>query len=230
MANNFEIDKANIIAEALVKVGAIDSLDSTIPGNEFDSASKSLNLIILHLSNKGIQLWNTETKEYTFTSPDIPVKTLTPPTDTISVEMMKLVDGNGKTVRVLNAMTEDDYFGITDQDATGKPHSYFYDSKYPSPTIYVYPCLDDENYTIKCIYASLMNSLDDNSDTADLPKSFRLALVYMLASDLADSYQLPLRERTYLQAKAKMFLDEAYGALINKQRGDRFVYPLDAFI
>lgn len=230
MANNFSNDKHDIIVGALRKIGAISKDDVVVDGTHYAQASAALNTIILDLCNTlNVQLWNTENTAKTFIVGDLPVITITPASDTLSIEKVLLRDSNGNDT-VLTPLTEAQYLEKADKAESDLPSSYWFDMKYPTSKIYFLPYLNDETYSVIYSRTVQIPDLNDNSDIASIPKRGQRTLIYTLADDLADEYTIPINERNRISAKATVFMAKFKSSLMNKERGDKFIYPSDAFI
>ncbi len=100
-----------------------------------------------------------------------------------------------------------EYNDIPDLTETGDPLQIAIDYQ-DVPTAYVWPVPAVE-VTLYYVGVAKLQDMDSSSGTPDLPVRFTEALVYTLASRLADEYSLPISERELLTAKAENFFQTA---------------------
>jgi len=229
MANNFTVDKDKILHGALRKAGALAK--GEVPDeNEYQDASEVLESIILDLQNEGVQLWNTATATIDLAVESLPLASTTLDDNTLSVEQMYHTDSNGYDTPIL-PMTEQEYYDEVEkaQSSTGSmPSRYWFDMKLSTPKIYFHPKANDSTYDITYVKTVALDDLPKPTSNPQIPKRWLRALIYMVADDIADEYFLPVSERVILTRKAEMYKNKAKGSLANKERGDKFVTPLEA--
>lgn len=209
---NLPIDE--LIQEAIDTLGGENQ-----SGYDALSAIRSLNLLLIDLSNRGYPLGNMEkrtidlvsgTSEYLVTE------------DTLSILDMNLKDGT-----VENQMKNIpflDYFNISDKTITGRPSQYCFDRTGTQPKIRIYPTPDDATLDIE--YWVVRRSKDINKlyQLVDMQHRYLPALTMGLAYFMA--FKKPGIDPgfiTFLKNEYLERLDNAFGEDVD--HFDFVVYP-----
>ena len=205
---DYYLTRNEIIEQAYSKVGAF-AIGQTLTANMLESGVRNLNAMVQDWQNEHIFLWNIKpitlttvaaTSAYSLTS-DSPI---------LYIDRGYIEDSNGETQHKLDPITYKEYQLLLDS-SDGEPSSYAYD--YVEQKVYLYP-EPDAVYTLKLFCACKGRDFDSASGTGDFPTKFAMALVYGLASLLADDVSIPRVERVDFAKKAEYYFQKA-------KKGDR---------
>lgn len=97
----------------------------------------------------------------------------------------------------------DDYFAVSDKTAAGSPNRYYYDKQLDDGVLYVFQRPDDVDYILNFSYYDHVEDMDSATDDFDYPQEFTLALIWNLASELAQAFGM-YPELQAIQQKAMM--------------------------
>ena len=128
----FNPDNSEIIEEAYERIGVVDA-----SGYDVRTARRSLNILSLEWSNRGINLWTIDTN----TIPLIPnTATYTLPADTIDLldVVIRTVNNGVNTDLAIGRLSVGDYSAIPTKSSNGRPVQ-FYVNRQAAPTVTVWP-------------------------------------------------------------------------------------------
>lgn len=219
---DFSLDRGSVIESALSKVGALP-LGKTPTGNQTTQAAKVLNSLLKSWQAQHRFQYTLRFETVDLVAADADYNMSTDP-KLIDVEAAYFRDSSGLD-QELKRLSYSDYTRIKDKDEVGQPLRYAV--KFGATNVlYVHPVPNatDAEQDIYLLGIAAIKDADASSDSPDLQEQLHKALVYALAADLADDYALPLREREYLEEKAR----DEFAALIkfdSDRSDDEFVDP-----
>ena len=229
----FNMDLSEIIEDAFERCGL-----EARSGYDFKTARRSLNLLTMEWSNKGINLWCVE-------EGSIPMVTgqavYTLPIDTIDLldHVIRTGSGQNQSDITISRISGSTYSTIPNKNALGKPIQVWINRQsgattptgVASPTINVWPTPQAPGSQYTFIYWRLrrMQDAGDAVNTQDIPFRFLPALIAGLAYYL--SMKLPGVDMQRAQA-LKMVYDEQFdlAAQEDREKAPLRVVPRMAFI
>ena len=229
----FNMDLSEIIEDAFERCGL-----EARSGYDFKTARRSLNLLTMEWSNKGINLWCVE-------EGSIPMVTgqavYTLPIDTIDLldHVIRTGSGQNQSDITISRISGSTYSTIPNKNALGKPIQVWINRQsgattptgVANPTINVWPTPQAPGSQYTFIYWRLrrMQDAGDAVNTQDIPFRFLPALIAGLAYYL--SMKLPGVDMQRAQA-LKMVYDEQFdlAAQEDREKAPLRVVPRMAFI
>ena len=212
MANTYTYLREDVIAHALRVAGIVPQGGVATLEQEEEAADK-LNLILLDIANVGIQPLMSIGNTRTLTAPDLPFSSLALGENVVSIEAVWVIYQGGTPTPLAPAdMIHKNDWKVVD----GVPSQFYFDQK--TQTLYLNYSVNSTDYVFMYISQEYINDVFTDGAAIPLPKRWYLAIVYMLAAFLADDYQLPLQERTYLMQRGQALFERARGSLANKHR------------
>jgi len=221
---SFNLDLNNLVEEAFERCGA-----ELRTGYDMRTARRSLNLLTIEWSNRGINLWTVEQGSIPMVQGTI---TYDLPGDTVDLldHVIRTGTGTNQQDLAISRISGSTYSTIPNKNAPGRPIQVWIDRRsgasYPDaevpgsvdiiyPSINVYPTPDQSNY-YTFVYWRLRRIQDAGNglNTPDIPFRFLPALVAGLA------YYLSLKLPDALQRTdmLKMMYDEAWGNAADEDR------------
>jgi hypothetical protein len=204
---SFNLTLNELFEEAFERCGA-----EMRTGYDFRTARRSLNLLTVEWSNRGINLWTIEQGSIPMVQGQIAYNL---PADTIDLleHVIRTQTGQGQTDININRISADTYMTIPNKNAQGRPIQVWINrqsgAQYPVggqpegtdpltgvayPQINVWPCPDQDNY-YTFVYFRLRRIQDAGSGTTtqDIPFRFLPAMVaglaYYLSMKIPDAMQ-----------------------------------------
>ena len=229
----FNMDLSEIIEDAFERCGL-----EARSGYDFKTARRSLNLLTMEWSNKGINLWCVE-------EGSIPMVTgqavYTLPIDTIDLldHVIRTGSGQNQSDITISRISGSTYSTIPNKNALGKPIQVWINRQsgattptgVANPTINVWPTPQSPGSQYTFIYWRLrrMQDAGDAVNTQDIPFRFLPALIAGLAYYL--SMKLPGVDMQRAQV-LKMVYDEQFdlAAQEDREKAPLRVVPRMAFI
>jgi hypothetical protein len=178
----FNLDISEVVEEAFERCGL-----QSKTGYDMDTARRSLNLLSLEWTNRGLNFWTVE--EGTATALD-GISTITLPEDTIDLIQHSIRDGSGTTQSdlPLSRFSVSQYSTIPNKLTEGRPVNLYIDKQRDAPVVYLWPT-PNKNYTF--VYQRIRRIQDTGvagSNNADIPARFLPALVSGLAYLISQKY------------------------------------------
>ncbi len=190
---SFNLDLNDLIEEAFERCGS--QLRS---GYDFRTARRSLNLLTIEWSNRGINLWTIEEGAIPMVTGqavyDLPVDTI----DLLD-HVVRTGTGQNQTDININRISESTYSTIPNKNATGRPIQVWINRqtgatypdgltttiKYPQINVWPTPNAPGNQYTFVYWRLRRMQNAGDGVNTQDIPFRFLNAMVAGLAYYLA---------------------------------------------
>jgi len=200
---DFSLTRAKIIEQAYIKIGAL-GLGQTLPGEMSVQGSLALNMLVKEWQTKDIFLWQLVQGTTVFAA------------DTTSKAMDNSVLGvekawykSGTNDVEISVISYRRYLEeIAKEVSSQYPYYIAVDNHITTPTMYIWPQPTAE-LTVYHLTITRLKDMDTSGATPDVPQRFYMALVYGLATILADDFGLPVRERDYIKSQYNEYLFEA---------------------
>jgi len=228
----FQMTRDQIISAAMRKIQAL-AKGQTPDTQDLTDFTLALNALIAEFQVDGMQLWARNTYSLPLISGQdtyifgvgqavnipYPVKMHqgilqnTAGTGRIEMEMMSLYD-----------------FNLLPQNGTpiamGQPSNMCYTPGINLGTLKVWPAPDATtaaNYTLQLVYQRPFDKFIDAANTADFPEEWHNALIYGLASLIADELGIPTQDKQYMDSKAQKHHEMAKSGGV--EEASMFVQP-----
>ena len=192
----FNLDLNNLVEEAFERCGA-----ELRTGYDLKTARRSLNLLTIEWSNRGINLWTIEQGSIPMVQGQI-VYDL--PVDTIDLldHVIRTQSGIGQTDINISRISVDTYASIPNKNAQGRPIQVWINRQsgateptgVQNPTVNVWPSPDQSNfYTLVYWRLRRLQDAGNGTNTQDIPFRMLPALVaglaYYLSMKVPDAMQ-----------------------------------------
>ena len=204
---DFSQTRNDIITRALRITGVVADEGDPTPKQMKDGA-QALESLVKWLQAEGTQLWTIEDRTLTlvvgqgaYTTTDLLVN------DMLVVMNGRIVDSNGYAYGT-GIVEEHIFRNVSQPSKSGRPEMVNVELRASTPTFNFWP-VPDLAYTWQYKVVRKLADFDNAVGTPEMPQRWYDPLVYTLAANLADEYQLPLTERSFLAAKAKSMRDTA---------------------
>ena len=173
-STDFELNVTEYIEEAFERCGL-----TVRTGYDLKTAKRSLNLMLLDWSNRGLNQWTISQRTQSLTSGTSEYSLLTDIIDILSLSILR--DG---TYYSLDRISRDAYLSIPNKATTGRPSQFFLDRQL-TPNLKLWPV--PENSTDIIYYDALtrMNDADTYTNTLEVPFRFYPCLAAGLAYYIA---------------------------------------------
>ena len=224
MSSTYSIDRDQIIALALRKLGVLE-LGDTPDVNSIANASMSLNLLVKQLNTEGLKLWKNSELIIPLTTTQTvyilggPTSTLMydtqAPTVAITDKPLKVIQGwyrNTQSTPNIDTpvmlLSKQEYNVLGSKGSTGTANSIFYDVKKLNGILYVYLTPDLDMSTNKELHIDVQLPLNDvllSTDIPDFPNEWMNTLVWNLADQLAIEYGVPMNYRQEIAQRAQQY-------------------------
>lgn len=208
-STNWELTRDNMIERSLRILGVL-AQGASANSTQLSTGQTALNGVIARFNTLGMPLWKRTEASVTLING----------TDTYTIanaikmaEVYVRVTGSSNTWK-LEPKSEYDMRSLPYTNI-GVPVSWsFTPNLAEGGTIRVWPIPDATTaaaYTLRIIYQKEFDTFTSGSETMDFPAYWTDAIVFELATVLAPEYGIPLKDRTDIQAKAMMYLNQAKG-------------------
>lgn len=138
------------------------------------------------------------------------------PTSTM-VRPLKIISARAHNLeslidRPVDEMDRLEYQEMPNKTSTGSVTSFHYDRQggaNATGLLHLWPAPADTSYAVKLTVARPIELFMAAGDDADLPEEWFRAIIWNLADELADEYDVPEPKRTRVERRAAQYLDEA---------------------
>ncbi len=207
----FTRNRNQIIKSALRKVSAFEAGEE--PDNDSVSdASDALNAMIKHWQGSGIHIWRMAEGSLTLVANQVSYVLGTDPEERpIKIISARLHDATSGIDTPIEEMDRVEYQEMPNKTASGTVSSFFYDRRDGTSStglIYLWPAPDNSTDTVKYTYARPIETFTAAGDDADFPEEWSQAIIWNLADQIADDYDVPDPKRGRIEARAAKYLDE----------------------
>ena len=219
---SLSVTRNDLLTDAFRKMRVLAE-GGTLSATQISDSVPRLNYIITNLSSRGLPLWTYESLEFSLVA-NQRVYTVGPGADFDCVRPLRLFDGcfirdstnaASPVDTPLREISRQEYMQFGSKFQIGIPNSIYYDSKIVDPAdplktspssgwanLYVYTTL--ETGQARTLHLNVQRPLfvmTSSGDEYDLPQEWYLYLVYSLAADLADDYEVPEDRITRLEKR-----------------------------
>jgi hypothetical protein len=214
----FTVTRDQIIEAALQDLSVLEE-GAQPSATALQKAAFSLNLIIKNWQIDGIKLWTIDNLTIPLTV-DKTTYTIGPSAsyDINSNKPLKVIQGFLRNMSVdpyvdipMQPLSRQEYNMLGSKFSTGTTNSYFFNPKveYGELSVFLTPDTNTSvNYNLIIVVQRELMDMTKPTNNFDFPSEWFLALKWGLMSELASSYDKPLADRQYYDAKAKFFKDE----------------------
>lgn len=185
-----------------------------IPADQLLGAVEALNEIVKELQNDHIFLWSVKTLLQTLASSTASYSLASTDPKVLWIENAYIRQSNVDTP--LQQINYAEYLDIANKTQSGVPTHFCTDGN-RDPTLYVWPVPT----SALSLYMTAVTSLEDwesSTGTADFPARFKRALIYTLAADLCDDYNIPEGRANRIEGKAQALMLRAKASDRNRAR------------
>ena len=233
-STNFTVTRDDVITRALRIVGAIGQ-GETPETQAVTDAALVLNMIVKERQADGMQLWKVQTSSFSMTNGtsqyNIGIGSTIAQTAPLKVIQTWVRTTATNADSPTNLITKAEYDRYGNKATTGTPAMVFY--KTPGPnvvemigTFSLYPTPDANAASTSTFFFTGMYPIQDfdaSTDNPDFPSYYFNALTWLLASEIAYEYGIPMQERSQIKREAESHLQQALSFDI--EEGSFFVQP-----
>ena len=180
----FNLDLNQLVEEAFERCGA-----ELRTGYDLRTARRSLNLLTIEWSNRGINLWTVEESSFPMVQG---TGTYNLPTDTIDILDFVIRTNGGSSNQQdisMSRIAEPTYANIPNKNTQGRPLQVYVNRQAEVPNITVWPLPNNASYTFVYWYLRRIQDAGNGVNTQDIPFRFLPCMVAGLAFYL--SQKLP---------------------------------------
>lgn len=190
-----------IVTAAFRKINVI-AVDETATADELANGIEALNWMLKAWQKKEWLTWTYTSGSLTLTT--AASYTLSP------VRPVRIVSARykstGGTETPMNRLTRVEYDELPLKTSTGIPTNFYYDRQKEAAKLYVWPVLSSATTeSIEYTYERELEDIAAGSDVLDVPVDWHEAVIYNLASRLAEEYQ---RDIPRVHVRASDALDD----------------------
>lgn len=214
---------SQIVRRALIKTHRVP-VDQPIPAEELELATDALNNVLDSLQDQKVFLWAVERTTLTVVSGQIVYNLADDTLDVMQDQISYL--GTGSTSYVpMRLVSRENYYQQPDRAVTtGSPLQACVERNRTAVvnghelqgllTMSLYPVPDNSTDVVHYTRVRALHDFSNATSDADVPRRWALALIGLLAAELAPEYGLDIAERNDLVARARAHEQRA-------MRGDR---------
>lgn len=194
ITNIFTMEAVEIIEEAFEIVGA-----ESRTGYDLQRAVRNINLTLQDWANKGINLWQVEERDHILVQDATSVQLLAGDIDVTDAVLLNTDTGVSYP---MHRASRADYTSIRDPDLGGRPVEVYME-RLLTPVCHYWPIMDADEpaYTLRLYIMTNINTVENPSDTVDIPSRFYPALIADLAYNIAKKIAPERAEFAYIGAK-----------------------------
>lgn len=199
---DFVSTRNDIIRRALSKLGVM-AAGEVLSAEQVKEGAESLNTMVSNWAARHLNLWRIESASQAFAAGATEISLSDPLMLGIHQAYYRDADGCDAQLRILSI---DEYQEIWKKSETGTPECVCY---FPvDRTLKLYPVPEVAGELLGT-YILKMADWDVADSENSFPAGWANALIYGLAAELADDYQIPIKERERLDGKAEYYFQVA---------------------
>jgi len=193
---DFTLTQTEVIYEALQIIGVYDP-EETIEAADFDTCSRSLNMMLKTWAADGVKLWKRKTATLTLVA-DQKSYTLGPGGDLVINKPLRIIEARRIQDSIdtpLMPISWQEYTNLSSKATASIPTQYHYQPGISTGTFYIWPVADSSaasNITVELSYFSYLEDMDAISNNFDLPTEWLETIAFNLAVRIAPKFQRPL--------------------------------------
>lgn len=220
-----------IITEALGYAGVIGE-GETPNTTQLNNGLDKLNALIKHYMTMGLPLWSVVPATLNFVQGQAVYNLLTAvplPGRAVKLVQAYLHDNISQTDISVMALSRDEYLRLGNKTSQGAPIQYYYDPTQLDGQLYVWPTPDAysaANRTFNFWYQLPFQDVA-LTDTPNFPDEWYRVLIWELAADLAEFYQVAADKIERLRGTAEDYYIKAVN--FNMEEASMFFSPNDQF-
>lgn len=192
---DFNVTERKIILRALRLCGAIEQGEDPTP-EQVSEAAEALESLVKYLQSLGVLLWTSEARTVALAAGTSQYNLAT---DTLSIQHATVLSSDGRSTRV-GLVEESVFVSVSEPTKQGRPEMALVEMR-EQPYFSVWP-VPDATYTFGFKAVRKGRDFDNALGTPEMPQRWFDPLVYSLAANLADEYQLPSETCQRLTIKA----------------------------
>lgn len=173
-SKNFELDVADYVEEAFERCGL-----EVRTGYDLKSAKRSLNLMLLEWSNRGLNQWTIKQRSQALTQ-----GTNEYPLGTDVIDVLSVVIRRDNTDYALDRYSRAEFINIPNKTSQGRPTQFFLDRQI-NPNLKLWPVPENSTDVVYFDVLTRMDDADTYVNTMDLPYRFYPCLAAGLAYYIA---------------------------------------------
>lgn len=204
MTTAFTLDLADAIEEAFERASGGVRLMQT--GYDYRTARRSLNLLTMEWSNRGVNLWTVEQGTIELAEGvggyQMPANTI----DLIDYTVRTSAGESNQSDAPMERMSFSTYSAITNKLARGRPQKILMQRLHPNPVLTVWPLPDRDGYTLVGWRLRRIDSATSGAEEVDIPFRFLPAFIAGLAFYIAQK----IPEGAQRAVPLKAVYDEAF--------------------
>ena len=224
MSSSYSINRDQIIALALRKLGVLEIGDTPDSGS-VANAAMSLNLLLKQFSTDGLKLWKVSElivpltanqSSYTLGGAGSALMyDALAPTVAITDKPLKILQGFYRNTQAtpnidtpVLLVSKQEYNVLGSKFSTGTANTIFYDVRKTNGILYVYLTPDSNaqtNLQMHLVAQMPINDISLATEIPDFPNEWMNCLVWNLADQLALEYGVPMNHRQEIANKAAMY-------------------------
>lgn len=193
---DYNLTQTEVIYEALQIIGVYDP-EETIESADFNTCSRSLNMMLKTWAADGVKLWKRKTATLTLVV-DQKSYTLGPGGDLVINKPLRIIEARRVENDIdtpLMPISWQEYTDLSSKSTASIPTQYHYQPGTSTGTFYIWPVADSSaasNITIELTYFSYLEDMDSINDDFDLPSEWLETIAFNLAVRVAPKFQRPL--------------------------------------
>jgi hypothetical protein len=205
----FQMTRNEFIEAALRKLGVLAE-GVTANATQITTGQQAANLVIKAMQTLGMQAWKKTSTTVAMVADQISYSIAVP--FPLKIEQAYLTTTTGSVIDI--EIVSNYNFNLLPNSASGTPIQTTYIPNLTTGNLKMWPAPDVgavSSYTFNIVSQKPFDVFTASTETIDLAEEWQLAMVYKLAHVLADDYQLPLEDKTYLGKQAETYISTAQG-------------------
>jgi hypothetical protein len=197
MATDFGMTATDAVTQAMNDLGVL-GIGKEPKSAELEAGIFRLNAMLKSWQAEGVNLWREDDRTITITA------------DTASVALdddIRQVFGArliGDYERILTQWEREDYLSLPVKDSSGDPTVFYVSRQRDNLTAYFWP-VPTANSTVKLDCERIVNTIEDGSDTIDVPDAWNETVVAGLAARLAPLFGAGARAQDIKERAASLY-------------------------
>lgn len=211
MSTDYSINAVKIIDGALRVLGVLRSGDTSNNDTQLQTdCLEALNLMLKNWQNYGIEQWTREThtisnlsaykSSYSIAASSADITNISIPERIIQAYVTPQANMDVEVTPI--SMQE--YWQLTNKQATGIPNQVAYNFQNTHGTLYVWPVPTANTYSLTIVYHKPYDDFDSIADAPDVPQRWFEALKYGLAIRLAPEFGKAVSQEVLMLAQSSL--------------------------
>jgi hypothetical protein len=205
----WQLTRDELITAALRKIGVVEE-GATPNASQLADGAEALNALLSEFQTFGMPLWKRVEYPLTMIS-GTETYTIGVSQTTNTPFPLKLTGADlnpaGSGTRISMTIMSRSDFDILPSDSSGTPVNITYQPYINYGVLKVWPIPDNSTDVMYLTYQSPVEVFTTSTETMDFPQEWHNAVIYNLASLLADEYSLPIQDRQWYEKQAEKHLN-----------------------